>query len=69
VTFTSTKPGVSAGWGHWGAVVSFQLCKEPSVLRVVDVSTVDPIEAERSEDAKIDAHTHVQLIDVCPPLP
>jgi hypothetical protein len=69
VSFASTKPGVSAGWGHWGAMVSFQLCKEPPLLRVVDVGTTDPIEAERAEDAKIDADTQVEQLDVCPPLP
>jgi hypothetical protein len=64
VSFVSTKPGSPSG--HWGAVASFQLCKEPPVLRLVEVSTVGSIEAEREDTAKIDANTHVHLEDACP---
>jgi hypothetical protein len=64
VSFASTKSG--SPWGHWGAVASFQLCKEPPVLRLVEISTVGSIESEREDTAKIDAHTHVHLEDACP---
>jgi len=69
VSFVSTRVASSAGGWHWGVTVSFQLCKEPPLLRLAEISTTDSIEAERADHASIDKHIWVTLQNVCPALP
>jgi hypothetical protein len=67
VTFLSSKRSDSDPNGHWGVAATFQLCKEPSVLRVIDVTTADPIETMRADYAAINERTFVaHSNDVCP---